>query len=270
MQLQLENTSTCNAACVFCPYPTAERWGGLMSDTLYRKIMDEAATIPQIDQICITGLGEPTLDPHLVERVRYARLKKPGAFIDLFTNGVHMTPARFIAVRDAGITCINFSLNAVDAEQHEAQMGLKGKFDLVCKNIDYAIAHAAPARIEVRAVCSGWTEAEGYEFYRRWGHRAHGGTGQLIMEGNWAGDNRTVRMFQPNESCFRALGQIYVLWDGRVSTCCFDPTGDQVFGDLAKQTIREIYNSPKYLAFREAHDREEADQYAICARCTRI
>lgn len=272
IQLQVENTSTCNAACGFCVYPSAERWGGLMKVDLFKKMLDEAAGIPLITQVCITGLGEPLLDPHLIERIKYARMRKPKAFIDLFTNGVYLTPKKFEEIKAAGITSVQVSLNAVRQEQHERIMGLKDKFALVCENIDYAIANADPARVEVRAVidADNFTNGDGHLFYARWGIRGKGGVGALITEGNWSGDNRTIRKFEPNESCHRALGQIYVTFDGKVTTCCFDPTGKQVFGDLNKQTIKEVYSDPDYVAFREAHNDNKADQYEICKVCTRI
>lgn len=272
IQLQIENTSTCNASCGFCPYPAAQRWGGTMAMDLYKKILDEASGIDVITQVCITGLGEPTLDRFVVERVRYAREKKPLAVIDLFTNGVYLTPAKFDALRDAGISSIQVSLNAVNQEQHDQIMGLKGKFDVVCSNIDYAVANRGLVNLEVRAVINGdvFTRSDGYDFYDRWGQRGKGGYGALITEGNWAGDNRTVRKFDPKEACHRALSQIYIMYDGRVTTCCFDPSGAQVFGDLKKQTLREVYSSRPYLKFREAHNDGRAEEYDICRGCTRI
>lgn len=274
IQLQIEGTSVCQASCSFCPYPAVSKLRklGYMPMSLYEKILDEAAEIEQITNICITGLGEPTLDRFIVDRVRYARAKKPRAIVDMFTNGVYLTPKLFDSLRDAGLSSIQVSLNAVDADQHHQVMGLKDKFDTVCANIDYAIAHCGPTKVEVRAVLNGdnFTRSDGFDFYERWGSRDSGGHGALIYEGNWAGDNRTVRKFDPAEPCFRALAQIYVLFDGKVSTCCFDPSAEQCFGDLSKQTIREVYNSEKYVAFREAHDRGRAEDYAICKGCTRI
>lgn len=274
IQLQIENTSVCNAACSFCPYPVVSkmRTMGNMPLDLYKKIIDEAATIPLISQICITGLGEPLLDPHIIARVDYARKKKPDAFVDVFTNGVYLTPARFIALRDAGVSSIQVSLNATDADQHKKIMGLDGKFDKVCENIDFAIKNSEKCGIEVRAVIDNdnFTRSDGYIFYDRWGVRGKNGHGMLIQEGNWSGDGRTIRDFKPNEACFRALSQIYVLFDGKVTSCCFDPVGKQIFGDLSKQTIREMYSSPDYVAFREAHADNQADKYEVCATCTRI
>lgn len=272
IQLQLENTSTCNAKCNFCVYPAAERWGGLMPMPLYKKIIDEASEIPAITHLCITGLGEPTLDRFLAERIRYAKERKPSFVIDFFTNGVHLTPKRFDEVRDAGLDSLQISLNAVNARQHEAIMGLKGKFAIVCENALYAIENRGKCRVELRAVVNGdyFTEADGHFFYQMWGQRQDGGFGQLITEGNWSGDNRTHRPFTPNAACYRALGQIYVTFDGKVTACCFDPTGKHVWGNLSGQTIKEVYNSPDYVAFREAHHLDQADRYEICKGCTRI
>ena len=51
MELQLETTSTCNARCHFCVYPTAGRQGGLMSMGLFEKIasniLDALLTVPR-------------------------------------------------------------------------------------------------------------------------------------------------------------------------------------------------------------------------------
>ena len=239
---------------------------------LYRRIVDEAATIGVIESITLHGLGEPLLDPHIVGRVAYAKRVKPSLGVGIFTNGFLLTPRRFDELREAGIGYLVVSLNAVAQEQHERIMGVPGKFDLVCANIDYARANRGDVKLEVHAVANDDQFAidDIHTFYRRWGHRVFGGIGQCVREGNWAGENRILKGFDPNSECGRALTQMYVMHDGRVSACCFDPTGKMVFGDLRTQTIREIYNSDAYLAFRVAHHEDRAAEYEICRGCTRI
>ena len=100
--------------------------------------------------------------------------------------------------------------------------------------------------------------------------KGRGGIGLVVWEGNWAGDNRLVYEFKPNQHCYRATTSIYVLYSGVVSACCFDPYGKEAFGDLSKQTLREVYNSPKYVRFRQDHVNDEADKWEICKNCTRI
>lgn len=272
LELQLETTSTCNAACHFCPYSELGRAGGLMKRDVFEGIINEAVTIPAIHRYVLHGLGEPLLDPYLVVRVKYIRQRAPRATIEIYTNGVYLTEGKFDALKKAGVTSLMISLNAVRQDQHTLIMGLVGKFDLVCKNIDYAIANQEGITVQVHAVSNGdqFTEKDALVFYDRWGLRTHNGNGICIRETNWAGDNRTTHQnWKPNEACGRALEQIYVTYDGKVTTCCLDPSGKQVFGDLSKQSIREVYNSEKYLKFREAHACDKADQYEICAGCTR-
>jgi len=243
-----------------------------MTTELFSKIIDEAISIPTITEVCLTGLGEPTLDPRLVDRVKYIHSRKESLPISIFTNGVYLHPHLFDRLANSGMTHCVISLNAVRPEQHESIMGLKGKFNTVCNNTDYAIEYGSGVSVEVHAVlCEDkWTFGDVETFYARWGHRNRGGNGVLVYEGNWAGGTRTVRPIPPNECCYRALSQIYVMFDGKISTCCFDPTGKQVFGDLTTESLREAYASASYLKFREMHSQNKADAYSICKTCTRI
>jgi hypothetical protein len=270
IDLQIETSTTCNAKCHFCPYPVYAPWraGKTMPMDLFRRIIDEATDIPQIDNVVLNGLNEPLLDRFLTER--YAYIHSKGRFKEaLYTNAVYLTPKRLDELRAAGLTFLVISLNAVDAAQHERIMGLKDKFDIVCANAEYAIASGVD--VEVHAVSNGdqFTAADSAAFIKRWGMKRYGGHGKVIVELNWAGENRTVRSFTPNECCVRAIAQINVLCDGRVTTCCADMLGTQVFGNLTTQTIREVYNSEAYTLFRGAHAVDNADKYQICKVCTR-
>src|SRR3972149_3969458 len=114
MQLHLETIAICNAACVFCPYPTMKRPRGTMSMDLFRKIIDEAATISRIEEVCLTGLGEPLLDRQVVERLRYVRKKMPLIQTTLYTNGSLLSAEKVTALRDAGLGVLYVSLNAAN------------------------------------------------------------------------------------------------------------------------------------------------------------
>ena len=265
IELQIETISTCSARCTFCVYPGLDRAGHTMPMSLFQKIVDEAVTIPSIERFVLHGLGEPTLDKILEERMRYVR-ERSSVPIEIYTHGAHLLPSRFDSLKDAGMSSLVFSLNAVRQDQHEAIMGLKGKFDIVCRNIDYAIANRGSMWIEVHAVVNGdsFTIGDAVEFDARWK-----GFSKVVRENNWAGENRTLHAIDGNACCGRALGQIYVLYDGRVSMCCYDPTGKTIFGDLRTQTIREVYNSEYYSMFRGMHSADKAAVFKQCRNCTR-
>jgi len=273
IRLQLETVSTCNAACNFCVYKEAGRAGGLMDMELFHKIVDEAATIRYIDTYSLQGLGEPVLDRFLVERVKYIREKDPEASIELYTNGVAMTPSKFMELRDSGLNCVVVSVNAIDGDQHKAVMGLDGKFDKVVANCEYAIAHRKDMTVQIHAVEDAFhfTIEDSEKLYEKWGHWEHGGHGKAVGIGNWAGDiDGRGAALDTSKCCFRALTTIYVMYDGRVTMCCFDPTGKTIFGDLNKQTLREVYSDENYVRFREDHANDRADKWEQCKGCSRI
>lgn len=276
IELHFETVGACDARCVFCTYDSAENRKlpkKPMPMPLFEKIIDEASTIPQINEITFAGLAEPMMDPFIIERIKYAKAICPDKRTDMYTNGVRLTPEKFEAVKAAGLDVLVFSLNATNAEQHEKIMGLKSKYDLVCGHIDYAIAHQGTmTHIDARAVVTEdtFTYDDGRDFLRRWGVTNLGGYGKLISERNWAGENRTTSPFDSNSCCKRALEQISVHRDGRVNLCCYDPLNKYPFGDLKMQTIREIYNSAGYVEFREWHRDNQAAKHPLCAVCTRV
>jgi len=271
VQLQLETVAYCNAACVFCPYPTMTRQRGVMPMPLYARIIDQAAEIPRIDKITLTGLGEPLLDPKVVARVDYARFRKPSAEIDLYTNGSFLKPAVVDALSEAGLSTLYVSLNAANASKREQIMRLKDYHEVV-GYIEYARAHGK-FRTIVKAVMEKdlIEQDEAEEFLARWGGPLQlGGNAFMHLEGNWAGEMGRPMRVLPTTACYRALDQIMVLWDGRVSLCCFDGEGQVIFGDLNEQTIKEVFDGEKAWAYRLAHAEGRRAELELCRTCTAI
>jgi radical SAM protein with 4Fe4S-binding SPASM domain len=121
-------------------------------------------------------------------------------------------------------------------------------------------------QIVVKAVASKdlMEGQEKEEFLKTWGDGAF-----LHMEGNWAGYLGKMRT-TPTECCFRALNQIMILWDGRVSLCCFDGEGDVIFGDLNRQSLKEIFAGEKASEYRRAHMEGRRSEMKLCKDCTSI
>lgn len=274
MQLQIETVAHCNAACVFCPYPAMVRPKGIMAQSLFEKIVVEGATHAAIDHFTLTGLGETLIDPRIVERIAFIRKTAPHAMVDLYTNGSLLTEKVTRGLIDAGISVIYVSLNAVRAEQRKQIMKLDD-FDAVVAYCDRAIelAEGTRTKIVIKAVREKdlFYDDEPEQFMRRWGGPwdQPGGHAFLHLEGNWAGAQYPVRVI-PTAACIRALTEIMVLWDGRVSLCCFDGEGEVIFGDLNHQTIKEIYNGPAALEYRTAHVEGRRGEMALCRTCTAI
>jgi len=287
LQLQIETTNVCMADCVFCPYGTMQRKKGTMALDLYKRLIDEAATIPQIERITLTGLGETLLDRHLVSRIAYTRqVLGPTIGIDIYTNGNLLRPATTDALIDAGLDVLYVSLNAATPEKRQEIMHLDD-YAQVVGYVQYAVqafqrkaeAEGQPSltrerwRVIVKAIGSKdlMEVGEHEQFLHQWGGEWNkGGAAYLHLEGNWAGATGMKMRTRPKAACHRALTQIMVLWDGRVSLCCFDGEGQVILGDLNHQTIREVYNGQKALGIREAHVNGKRGDLELCCTCTAI
>ena len=77
--LSIQTTTLCNATCVFCPHPEVKSLfpTATMDMELYRKIIDECANHRNIERILLYMSNEPLMDPHLVERLNYAKERVP-------------------------------------------------------------------------------------------------------------------------------------------------------------------------------------------------
>ena len=71
--ISVENTSVCNSRCVFCPNGLMERPRQQMKMDVFTKAVDEAIQMGSTDIDLFVTIGDPLLDPHLLELGRYIR-----------------------------------------------------------------------------------------------------------------------------------------------------------------------------------------------------
>jgi len=91
--VHVETLAVCNAACVFCPYPTLARQGERMPDTLIDKIIGDLADIPnnQAFQFAPCKVSEPFVEPRLFDILAQVNARLPNARISLISNGSPLT-----------------------------------------------------------------------------------------------------------------------------------------------------------------------------------
>jgi radical SAM protein with 4Fe4S-binding SPASM domain len=66
--------------------------------------------------------------------------------------------------------------------------------------------------------------------------------------------------------CWSAFTEGHVTAEGKLSACCFDATKHWTMGDLTEQSFMEAWNSPEFVALREAHLRKDVKGTA-CEAC---
>jgi hypothetical protein len=260
--VQIEATNICNAKCTFCPRDDMKRRQGVMDVDLYRKVVDECASLG-IGHVRMHNYGEAFVDKRLPEKIAYAKSRGIPE-VGVITNGSLLGPDVARAVVEAGLDAINISLDAAGKETFEStRLGLK--YDKVIANVEGLVqARRELGRTRPKLILSFVRQdnsAEEQAFIDHWSAVAD--KIHITELHNWAGTLK--RRADVNFPCYRQWLTFTVLWDGRVSLCCADLDGHIVLGDLRTQSIAEIWNGDAYRRVRREH--LESGGPAICRNC---
>jgi len=260
--VQIESTNLCNAKCVFCPRDEMHRRQGVMAMDLYRKIVDECATLG-ITHVRVHNYGEPFLDRQLVEKVRYAK-ERGIAEVGMISNGSLITEEIARGMIEAGLDAINISVDAAGKDVFE-RTRIYLDYDTVVANIRTLVRlRSELGRKHPKLILSFVRQnnsADEQAFIAEWSRVAD--KIHITDLHNWAGTLNTQSDVQ--FPCYRLWLTFTVLWDGRVSLCCADFDGRNILGDLRTSSIAEIWNSPAYRAVRRQQLEHGGPE--ICRTC---
>jgi radical SAM protein with 4Fe4S-binding SPASM domain len=205
--LQLEVTSACNLSCAMCLVsyrPRIDRATGAFSLDLFRRLLDET---PSLERLTLQGLGEPLLQPHLMEMVELAAAR--GIEVGFNSNAMLLTRARADRLVALGLDWLHVSLDGATAATHE---GIRdgADFDRITGNLRGLVAArraAGSAKPWVRVVFVAMRRniAELPALVRRLGEW---GVDELHVQGlshdfadtDPAGDYAGIRSFAADES----------------------------------------------------------------------
>ena len=232
--VQIESTNICNAKCVFCPRDDMHRRQGVMSLELFKKIVDECAELG-ITHVRVHNYGEPFLDRHLTEKVRYAK-EKGIKEVGMISNGSLITEKIARGMIEAGLDAINISVDAGGKDVFEqTRIGLN--YDKVIANVERLVRiRAELGKRRPKLILSFVRQnnsADEQAFIEHWRNVAD--KIHITELHNWAGTLNHES--DVNYPCYRPWLTFTVLWDGRVSLCCADFDGKTILGDLNTQSI---------------------------------
>lgn len=112
MYLRVSLTDRCNLRCTYCLDEDVHFAPERLASSELQRLIAAVTAAAGVHKIRLTG-GEPTLNPDLPAFVRAARWLVPT--VGLTTNGVLLEPL-LPELREAGLTKLNISLDAADAE----------------------------------------------------------------------------------------------------------------------------------------------------------
>jgi MoaA/NifB/PqqE/SkfB family radical SAM enzyme len=118
--IQVEVTTRCNAACVYCPYRVFRgEWKPLnMTMDTFRKLLP---ALPSARFVHLQGWGEPLLNPDLFEMIREA--KAAGCRVGTTSNANLWTDEISERIVELGVDLVAFSLAGPDEKQDLIRCG---------------------------------------------------------------------------------------------------------------------------------------------------
>lgn len=280
--LQIETTNVCNAACGFCAYPSMKRPKGVMSLSLFEKVVREYAEAGG-GPVSLTPItGDALLDPHLMERVRVLERTAAVNQLTLTTNGIALARYSDAEVDEllTAVDVVQLSVGGLDADTYERMYGVRQFHNVslaMRRVLDRASGLAAPPRIafafrtsDPRFLPRFRTQLE--ELKRRGAFVSHISTfanwGGVLEQGSSRGMTIVSGSRPKRRACAVASVHMAVCHDGTVSACgCADVEGRSlILGDANEQSMAALWTSEKRTRMLAAF--EAGSPPGICRECS--
>ncbi len=255
-ELNFELCSVCNLRCKWCSLDSKIR-PGLMTIDTFRRVLDEIRDEARF-RVRVMNLhhsGDVLLHPKFAEfldviseeKTRWPEGQFP--FVQMLTSATHLRgdKARALLESDA-IDWLRFSVDGGNRKDMEA-IRVGAKWDDVLGNInaflDEADRRGKTIRTGLIAIFET-PEPEISDEFRRLVSRVTNYMPRLPH--NWVGKTDLglpPPAARPTGFCTFILSQLVVLHDGKVTLCCADLNGDGVIGDLATESLYDIFRGAK-------------------------
>lgn len=226
---------------------------GHMSDKLFHKLIREGKEFgihyyqPYLN-------GEYFTSPKAYERLDY--MEKEEVKVILFTNAELIDVDKLVKYKC--IKHINCSLGAATKETHDRIM-FNHNFEKAKTNTENLIKKAK-FKITVSMVLSSVNTNEVDLFKKIWGNRA-----KIGGYANYCGAKKSYKEESSIvKRCRKVSYTLNILWDGRANLCCFDYDGQMIFGDLNKESLKDIWK--KRFSIQKKH-RDLDFSMSPCKEC---
>ena len=272
--LTIETTNKCNVACVFCAHKIMKRHQGTMTDTLYRSLIHQAAGIG-IENIILTGFGEPLMDKHIIQRIKFA--KDAGIkFVLMGTNGILLDEDMAEAILDSGLDHLCISIDSVAPQSYSRIHNCSiNNYHQVYANVDHLIRlreqrGLTKPVIEVRFKDLPENKGERGNFAKRWQGLADYITLYMNIF-NWplsgmpSSIPKSARIHK--FPCYNLWIGLHIMWDGRAALCCQDYNCVEAIGNTNLESLREIWFGSRLKRLRAWHIEGHYDCNPVCGDC---
>lgn len=133
-RLSIETTNICNAKCVFCANTVMQRRKEPLAMERFRRVVDEFAALGGTEIDFNVTIGDPLLDPMLLERARYVRRFPQFATLGFVTTLQWLHRFDLDEFFEAGFTWLSVSTTLSGREKYLEFFGVD-KYDQMLENL---------------------------------------------------------------------------------------------------------------------------------------
>ncbi|VAX23702.1 hypothetical protein MNBD_NITROSPINAE02-1761 [hydrothermal vent metagenome] len=262
VELGIEITNRCNLECPMCAREEMTRPTGDMSLELLKKIIDEIE--PFAEMVYLHGDGEPCLHKNIYEALAY--VKKKGLKVGISTNATTLNENNAKMLIDSKIDYLIVALDGLSKETYE-KIRVKGNFEKVVENVKNFLELKQKMRSKIftaiQFIEMDENKHESKEFVEFW--KAYNPNVIRIKPlVNLINRSKVAQFKMP---CFYLWRQTMIDWDGTVFPCCVDTNSDYSFGNIANESLAEIWNSKSIQNMREMHIQSRQNEIDMCNTC---
>lgn len=285
--VEIDICSVCNLKCNYCfqADKTARQASGIrfgmMDLALFDKILADLKQFPdKIKKLRLYEFGEPLLHPELPEMIRRIWAADVTEYVEITTNGVLLTPALGEQLVAAGLSRINVSINAVEEAKNNLVSGARVDFQALLDNLKAFYPLKGNCHVYIKLSDDGsLSKDEEDTFYRLFGDLCD----EIFIEKlspiwrdtevNASIEGAVGPYGQPlayKTVCPLIFTRMVINHDGVVVACCVDWSRQYVIGDVAREPVRDVWNSPKMRDLQIRHLRGEREQVPMCRGCNAL
>ena len=261
-----------------------------MDPLLFKKAMDDLKEFPdKLKTVRFFLLGEPLMAPALTEELDYCMAAGVTERIEITTNATLLTPAKSKEILDVAarhpdvLLYMRYSIETIDQARNERLTRNPVKIETIRENIrafqmlrdEMGLA----AHVFTYAKMFATNEAENSEFLRLYDGLADE-LGFDYLSNNSNRDNGKIDFiasYPESKSipvrndlpavCHYPFMFMDICADGTVKACCPDYTRDTAIGDIAKESLFDIWHGEKLKRIRRIHLEHHREDIPACRYC---
>jgi MoaA/NifB/PqqE/SkfB family radical SAM enzyme len=261
----IEPTNICNLTCPLCPTSISDRKKGTMSLSDFQRVIENLpSTIKTVD---LYFSGEPLINKDLMEMVKF--LVSRNIYCSVSTNGTLMD-GKIKKILDSGLSKLIIGVDAASEDTYK-KYRVGGNFPILINNIKKLVYEKRKRRqknplIVFQYIVMKHTEKEidlAVSLARDLGanaislisvslgtHRT-GNDERKKLAGEYLPEDLSYSRYHLDESGIPkskwelnycpAWKSPVILWNGDMTTCCFDHDGLEVYGNILQKSFDEIW-----------------------------